>query len=87
MTGLEERMIKKADTDKEMEEEMEEEEEKEGDEEEKEQQSHHNNNINHSEDMVGTYTLQRKSHLCIPFLGIARPQPQFPHSFVCERFI
>jgi hypothetical protein len=53
MTGLEERMIKKADTDKEMEEEMEEEEEKEGDEEEKEQQSHHNNNINHSEDMVG----------------------------------
>jgi hypothetical protein len=32
-------------------------------------------------------TLQRKSHLCIPFLGIARPQPQFPHSCVCERFI
>ncbi len=30
------------------------------------------------------YTLQRKFHLCIPFLGIARPQPQFPHSFVCE---
>ncbi len=27
-------------------------------------------------------TLQRKSHLCIPFLGIARPQPQFPHSCV-----
>jgi hypothetical protein len=54
MTGLEERMIKKADTDKEMAEEMEEEEEKEGEEEEKEQQSHHNNNINHSEDMVGT---------------------------------
>ncbi len=24
--------------------------------------------------------LQRKSHLCIPFLGIARPQFQFPHS-------
>jgi hypothetical protein len=24
-------------------------------------------------------TLKRKSHLCIPFLGIARPQPQFPH--------
>jgi len=23
-------------------------------------------------------TLQRKSHLCIPFLGIARPQSQFP---------
>jgi hypothetical protein len=25
--------------------------------------------------------------LCIPFLRIARPQPQFPHSCVCERFI
>jgi hypothetical protein len=33
------------------------------------------------------YTLQRKSHLCIPFLGIARPQSLFPHSCVCERFI
>ncbi len=32
-------------------------------------------------------TLQRKHHLCISFLGIARPQPQFPHSCVCERFI
>ncbi len=32
-------------------------------------------------------TLQRKSHLCIPFLGIARPQPQFQHSCVCEQFI
>ncbi len=32
-------------------------------------------------------TLQRKSRLCIPFLGIARPQPQFPHYCVCERFI
>jgi hypothetical protein len=32
-------------------------------------------------------TLQRKSHLCIPFLGIARPQSQFPHSCVYERFI
>ncbi len=31
-------------------------------------------------------TLQRKSHLCIPFLGIVQPQSQFPHSFVCERF-
>ena len=30
-------------------------------------------------------TLQRKSHLCIPFLGIALPQSQFPHSCVCER--
>ncbi len=28
-----------------------------------------------------------KSYLCIPFLGIARPQSQFPHSCVCERFI
>jgi hypothetical protein len=31
--------------------------------------------------------LQRKSRLCIRFLGIARLQPQFPHSCVCERFI
>jgi hypothetical protein len=28
------------------------------------------------------YTLQRKSHICIPFLGIAPPQSQFPHSCV-----
>jgi hypothetical protein len=27
--------------------------------------------------------LQRKSHLCILFLGITRPQYQFPHSCVC----
>ncbi len=32
-------------------------------------------------------TLQRKSHFCIPFLGIARPQSLFPHSCVRERFI
>jgi hypothetical protein len=32
-------------------------------------------------------TLKRKSHLCIPFLGIGRPQSQFPHSCVCERFM
>jgi hypothetical protein len=32
-------------------------------------------------------TLQRKSPLYILFLGIARPQPQFQHSYVCERFI
>ncbi len=32
-------------------------------------------------------TLQRKSHLCISFMGIARPQSKFPHSCVCERFI
>ncbi len=31
--------------------------------------------------------LQRKSHLCIPFLGIARPQPQFQPSCVWQRFI
>ncbi len=31
-------------------------------------------------------TLQGKSHLCIPFLRIAGPQSQFPHSCVCERF-
>jgi hypothetical protein len=29
----------------------------------------------------------RKSQLCIPFLGIALPQCQFPHLCVCERFI
>ncbi len=33
------------------------------------------------------YTLQRKSHLCISLMGIARPQSQFPHSCVCERII
>ncbi len=35
-------------------------------------------------------TLQRQFCLYIPFLGIARPQPQFsysPYSCVCERFI
>jgi hypothetical protein len=26
-------------------------------------------------------------HIYIPFLGIARPQSQFPHSCVCELFI
>jgi len=31
--------------------------------------------------------LQRKSHFCISFLRIARPQSPFPHSCVCERFI
>ncbi len=31
--------------------------------------------------------LQRKSPLCIFFLGIAPPQPQFQHSCVCEQFI
>ncbi len=29
----------------------------------------------------------KKSHLFIPFLGIARHQSQFAHSCVCERFI
>jgi hypothetical protein len=32
-------------------------------------------------------TLQRKSHFCIPFPGIAQPHYRFPHSCVCERFI
>ncbi len=36
---------------------------------------------------LGRHTLQRQFRLYIPFLGIARPQPQFPHSCVCERFI
>ncbi len=31
--------------------------------------------------------LQREPHLCIPSLGIARPQSQFSHSCVCERFM
>jgi hypothetical protein len=35
----------------------------------------------------GRTALQRRSHLCIPFLGIARPQSLFPHLCVCERFI
>jgi hypothetical protein len=29
----------------------------------------------------------RKSHLCIPFMGIARPQSQFPHLCICEQYI
>ncbi len=33
-----------------------------------------------------SHALQRKSPLCLPFLGIARPQPGFQHSCVCERF-
>ncbi len=32
-------------------------------------------------------TLQRQFRLYIPFLGIARSQPQFTHSCVCEQFI
>ncbi len=33
-------------------------------------------------------TLQGKSRLCNPFLGIAQPQSQFPHWWcVCEQFI
>ncbi len=32
-------------------------------------------------------TLQRKYHLCIPNKGTVRPQYQFPHSCVFERFI
>ncbi len=34
-----------------------------------------------------SYTLQQKSHLCIPRKGIVRPQSKFPHSCICERFI
>ena len=33
------------------------------------------------------YALQPQFRLYIPFLGIARPQPQFPHSCIFERFI
>ncbi len=31
--------------------------------------------------------LQGESHLCIPFLGIARLQSQFPHSCDCDLYI
>ncbi len=31
------------------------------------------------------YALQRNLNLCIPRKVIARPQPEFPHSCVCER--
>ncbi len=31
--------------------------------------------------------LKWKSHLCVPFLGIARPQSQFLHWCACEQFI
>jgi hypothetical protein len=31
--------------------------------------------------------LQRNFDLCVPRKGTARPQPQFPHSCVCEQFI
>ncbi len=41
----------------------------------------------HETEATDYSTLQGKSHLCIPFLGIARPQYQFPHSCVCDRFI
>ncbi len=37
--------------------------------------------------LVEGRALQRKSHLCVPFRGSARPRSQFPHSCVCERFI
>jgi len=33
------------------------------------------------------FTLQRKSHLCIPRKGIARLRSQFPHSCVCKQFL
>jgi hypothetical protein len=37
---------------------------------------------------VGPFSsLQQQFRLDIPFLVIARPQPQFPHSCVFERFI
>jgi hypothetical protein len=41
----------------------------------------------YSQSKYHTITQQQKSHLCITFLGIARPQSQFPHSCVCERII
>ncbi len=46
-----------------------------------------NNSVANSFEIFRLATLQGKSHICIPFLGIPRPQSQFPHSCVCERFI
>ncbi len=40
-----------------------------------------------NENMWISTALQRQFRLCIPFLGIARHQPQFPHPCVCERFV
>jgi hypothetical protein len=37
--------------------------------------------------MEFTAALQRKSHLCVPRKGIARPQSQFSHLCVYDRFI
>jgi hypothetical protein len=47
----------------------------------------HTNTVTHTCQHRAASTLQRKSYLCISFLGITRPQSQFPHSCVCERFI
>jgi hypothetical protein len=41
----------------------------------------------HSVTGVQSPALQRKSHLSVPILGIERPQSQFLHSCVCERFV
>ncbi len=35
---------------------------------------------------AGNTKMQRKSNLCILRKGIAWPQYQFPHSYLCERF-
>ncbi len=40
-----------------------------------------------SGDVEQTSTLQRKSDLCTARKETARPQSQFPHSCICERFI
>ncbi len=37
--------------------------------------------------MIPALTLQRQFRLYIPFLGIARPQPQFPHSCLWAIYI
>jgi hypothetical protein len=55
--------------------------------------SHFSSHTDHSEPPPRHFSflivsaLQRKCHLCISFLGIARPLPKFPHSCVCEQFI
>jgi hypothetical protein len=37
--------------------------------------------------VIASTVLKGKSHLCIPFLGIPRPQFKFPHVSVCDLYI
>jgi hypothetical protein len=49
--------------------------------------THITGNSDAASSKISRITLQRQFRLYIPFLGIARPQPLFPHSCVGERFI